>query len=277
MDASIQLNAGQQAALEKATDFLEREAATYLREFAPIFRIDGAAGTGKTELIKHILVRNPGGLPMAWTGRAVNMLRSKRITDALTIHSGLYKPEPVSQAYMAQLGARLKELNALHESSGISADEVAEREKLRHLIDKLNQPEFSLRDTAPAAMAEYLVLDEVSMISECMGLDLESLNIPIIVVGDDNQLPPIDGNPSYFDGDKDVVLTEIMRQRGTAGYAIIKLATDIRTGVEHRGRGKGYYGPNVACTGFPCVQCRGVRDVGNASGGGHLRTERHAP
>lgn len=58
---------------------------------------------------------------------------------------------------------------------------------------------------------KLIVLDEGSMVDERIAKDLLSFNIPVIVLGDLNQLPPVFGN-SYFLRSPDVILRQIMRQ-----------------------------------------------------------------
>ena len=58
---------------------------------------------------------------------------------------------------------------------------------------------------------KLIVVDEGSMVEESIAKDLMSYGIPIIVLGDLNQLPPVFGK-SFFLTNPDVVLTQIMRQ-----------------------------------------------------------------
>lgn len=60
-----------------------------------------------------------------------------------------------------------------------------------------------------------------------MALDLLSFNIPVIALGDLNQLPPVFGNP-YFLRNPDTILKQIMRQ--AEGNPIIWLLQQILAG-----------------------------------------------
>ena len=59
---------------------------------------------------------------------------------------------------------------------------------------------------------KLIVLDEGSTVETKLAEDLLSFNIPIIVLGDLNQLPPPFGNP-YFLKEPDVILHQILRQK----------------------------------------------------------------
>ena len=58
---------------------------------------------------------------------------------------------------------------------------------------------------------KLLVLDEAGMVNKQIAQDLLSFGIPIIVLGDLNQLPPVIGEP-FFLKEPNVILTKIMRQ-----------------------------------------------------------------
>jgi hypothetical protein len=74
---------------------------------------------------------------------------------------------------------------------------------------------------------KLIVIDEAGMVNETIAEDLKSFGIPIIVLGDLNQLPPVFGNP-YFLNNPDVVLTKIMRQN--EGNPIVYLSQQILAG-----------------------------------------------
>lgn len=74
---------------------------------------------------------------------------------------------------------------------------------------------------------KLIVVDEAGMVNKEIAEDLKSFGIPIIVLGDLNQLPPVFGNP-YFLTNPDVVLTKIMRQN--EGNPIVYLSQQILAG-----------------------------------------------
>ena len=64
------------------------------RARAPIFRLFGYAGTGKTTLVRHIAEDIKGKvLFAAFTGKAACVMRSKGCGGASTIHRLIYKPQ----------------------------------------------------------------------------------------------------------------------------------------------------------------------------------------
>jgi exodeoxyribonuclease-5 len=156
-----------------------------------IFRLFGYAGTGKTTLARHIAEHVDGKvLFAAFTGKAALVMRSKGCERASTIHSLIYKPRE-------------------------SGEEV---------------PSFDLWDDAPASKAALIVIDECSMVDSELGRDVKSFGVPLLVLGDPAQLPPIQGGGFFTDADPDAMLTEVHRQ--AEGNPIIRLSMDIRAGRE---------------------------------------------
>jgi len=90
------------------------------------------------------------------------------------------------------------------------------------------------------------VIDEVSMVGERIGVDLESFGVKILVLGDPAQLPPVRGSGYFTEQKPDVMLTEIHRQ--AAGNPIIELATKVRMGETLRA---GQYGDSLVMDGKP--------------------------
>jgi exodeoxyribonuclease-5 len=72
-----------------------------------------------------------------------------------------------------------------------------------------------------------IVLDEASMVNDRMFQDLLSFEIPILLVFDGYQLPPIMSTNTFID-EPDIFLTEVMRQKKESG--VLELATMIRNG-----------------------------------------------
>jgi ATP-dependent exoDNAse (exonuclease V) alpha subunit len=72
------------------------------------------------------------------------------------------------------------------------------------------------------AEAHLAIIDEVSMVNEEMANDLMSFDVPILVVGDPGQLPPIEGAGYFTNREPDIFLREIHRQ--AADNPIIRLA-----------------------------------------------------
>lgn len=161
-----------------------------------VFRIFGFAGTGKTTLARHFAKHIDGLVHYcAYTGKAAHVMRSKGCTPCTTIHSLCYIPEEDKET--GEVTFHLKE--TLYPSH----DPYSE------------QPTI-------------IVLDEVSMVGPELGEDLLSFGIPILVLGDPGQLPPIQGEGFFTDAKPDIMLTEIHRQ--AKDNPIIYLSEIARTG-----------------------------------------------
>lgn len=166
------------------------------REDAPQeFYLAGYAGVGKSTVaaiaIEEIKNRRGGWLNVevgAYTGKAANVLRKKGNPTAKTIHSMIYVPDEVNGKTVFVLAL----------------------------------------DSAPAAFADLIVLDEVSMVDEKMANDVRSFGKKILVMGDPAQLPPVGGAGAFLTRDPDFFLDEIHRQ--AAESPIIRIATMFRQG-----------------------------------------------
>src|SRR5215475_911439 len=154
-----------------------------------VFRLFGYAGTGKTTLAKHIADEADGDVKFAaFTGKAASVMRGKGCRDASTIHSLIYRARE-------------------------SGEEI---------------PSFDLWDEAPASKAELIIIDECSMVDAELGRDLLSFGVPVLVLGDPAQLPPIQGGGFFTEAEPDAMLTEVHRQ--AQDDPIVRLSMDIRAG-----------------------------------------------
>ncbi len=178
-----------------------------------VFRLFGYAGTGKTTIIRHIVEEEKGLILFAaFTGKAASVMRKHGI-PASTIHQMIYNFEQPDTTEYRALQKEFKE---------------SPTDKLRDRLRELRQPRFVLNWDSNAAASRLIVLDEVSMVYEEMGRDLESFDVPILVLGDPGQLPPIKGTGYFTDRGPSIMLTEIHRQ--AEGNPIITLATKTRRG-----------------------------------------------
>ncbi len=159
-----------------------------------LFQIGGYAGTGKTTMVYSLI--DALGIDMddvafaTYTGKAALVLTIKGCS-ATTIHQLIYKPYKEEEALLDKNGNPIINANGKELSN----------EKIT----------FVKKDSLPENI-KLIVLDECSMIDEEMLEDLKSFGIPIIVLGDPFQLPPIGGKPVLLQ-EIDVMLTEIMRQK----------------------------------------------------------------
>ncbi|MEO0498593.1 MAG: ATP-dependent RecD-like DNA helicase [Pseudomonadota bacterium] len=161
----------------------------------PIFRLFGFAGTGKTTLARHIAEDVDGDVQFgAFTGKAAQVLRNKGAANARTIHSLIYRPRGEGEE-----------------------DE-----------DGKFSPAFSLNRQSNISKAELIIIDECSMVDEDLGRDLLSFGVPVLVLGDPGQLPPVSGGGFFTEAEPDFMLTEVHRQ--ARDNPIIDLAMRVREG-----------------------------------------------
>ena len=89
-------------------------------------------------------------------------------------------------------------------------------------------PTFELWNKAPATHAKLIIIDECSMVDAELARDLLSFGVPLLVLGDPAQLPPIQGGGFFTDAEPDAMLTEVHRQ--AQDNPIVRLSMDIRAG-----------------------------------------------
>jgi exodeoxyribonuclease-5 len=71
-------------------------------------------------------------------------------------------------------------------------------------------------------------IDECSMVDAKLGADVLSFGVPVLVLGDPAQLPPIHGTGFFTDAPPDIMLTDVQRQ--AHDNPIICMATTVREG-----------------------------------------------
>ena len=153
-----------------------------------VFRLFGWAGTGKSTLAMHLAGDLKSVRYAAFTGKAALVMRKRGCKGASTIHSLIYST----------------------------------------IDDKEGEPQFALDPESPAASADLIVIDEVSMVDEALGRDLLSFGTKVLVLGDPFQLPPVQGTGFFTDVEPDLMLTEIHRQ--ARDNPIVRMSLDIREG-----------------------------------------------
>jgi exodeoxyribonuclease-5 len=227
--------------------------------YAPIFRLFGFAGTGKTTLIQYLV--DDFGLKTtycAFTGKAASVMRLAGCENATTLHSAMYLPFPkqLSEAELARIRDRFQKEKLIS---------AWDRECLKHaFVQSHVEPMEAIAAflEIPQALAQaiffankdrdlrwirkdtfggkkengeeddqpvrLIVVDECSMVGRQLGEDLLSFGIPVLVIGDPAQLPPIDNGGFLTDAEPDIMLTEIHRQ--AKDNPIIRLSMFIREG-----------------------------------------------
>jgi len=188
----------------------------------PFFYLAGYAGTGKTTLAKHFASGVDGWVAYAsFTGKAASVMRDKGCEDATTIHRLIYAPNSKGTQ-------RLKALQLELQKAGTDAEKAALRIRIQTEIEHLKAPNFRLNEEADVRDAALIIIDECSMVNGQMADDLLSFKVPVLVLGDPAQLPPVGGAGFFTAGEPDMMLTEVHRQARESG--ILRLATDIRLG-----------------------------------------------
>jgi exodeoxyribonuclease-5 len=148
----------------------------------PIQTLGGYAGTGKTTVIQNLRRFLPTWAVCAYTGKAANILRKKKIDDASTIHSLIYVPQKDAAGNI--------------------------------VLDANGSPIFILN---PDLSAEGIIVDEASMVSKDLYDDLKSFNKPLIFVGDHGQLEPIGSDVNLMKS-PDFKLEQIHRNAGEIAH-----------------------------------------------------------
>ena len=154
-----------------------------------VFYVAGYAGVGKTSLAKHFAESVHGTvLYAAYTGKAALVMRNNGCYDASTIHSLIYRAEE----------------------------------------DEKGKISFRLNFSSVLKTAALLIIDECSMVDKDLATDILRFGVPVLVIGDPAQLPPVSGSGYFTSAKPDVMLTEIHRQ--AKDNPIIYLATQVREG-----------------------------------------------
>jgi exodeoxyribonuclease-5 len=171
----------------------------------------GYAGTGKTTLAREAAHRLKVSTAFAtYTGKAAFVMRQKGCADADTIDALIYKPHI---QYSCLRDPRCN-------------DPPCNQARCRYLREKFVGREIN--EDSTIADARLVIIDEVSMVNALMGKDLLSFNRKVLTLGDNFQLPPIEGAGFFTNRAADFELTEVRRQAFDS--PIIRLATRVRMG-----------------------------------------------
>lgn len=183
-----------------------------------IFVLTGYAGTGKTTLLKHVVLNALGLVPeysaafVTPTGKAATVLIRAGIA-ATTLHKLIYQ----SQVFEEEIEINGKKIT----------------------VEKLS---FKRRDSIDKDI-KLIVLDEASMVSDEVIEDLANFGVKLLLCGDNAQLPPVEGLNNCLKT-PDYTLTNIVRQE--LDNPIIRLSQMAREG-EYIPYGR--YGNTVAVVG----------------------------
>lgn len=174
---------------DKQASAIDAVARWYKKRDTPIFRLFGYAGSGKSTVASHFAQGIKNVQYMAYTGKAAMVMRTKGCDNASTIHSTIYTTRP---------------------------------------DEETGEAKFRRKSKRELAGVDLFIIDECSFVDEKVGKDILSFGVPVLVLGDPGQLPPV-GGAGYFVNEKpDFMLDEILRQ--ARDNPIIQLATDVREG-----------------------------------------------
>lgn len=186
---------------ENQAEALKRVEEWFIQKEKKIFRLFGYAGTGKTTLAKYFANKLDTKVCFAaYTGKAAQILQNKGATNASTIHSLIYK--------------HVGENEIINDNNG----------------KKIIEPSFILNPDSSLKNAGLVIIDECSMVDQKLGEDLLSFGVPVLVLGDPGQLPPISGGGYFTNHKPDIQLSEIFRQ--AHDNAILHISKLAREGKE---------------------------------------------
>lgn len=243
------LSPGQEKALDQILDWYERQPKTWVhchgssdcpayphthgRSHAPVYSLGGLAGTGKTTLMKELDRQIDGeavfGTP---THKAANVLRKKMQGDQAervrTYHSMVYEMSPVyrcavTNGFVSALKAKCAcgmpdacECPMSFLPCGTGAPHACQ----------VTQELKSERRKHLGGHRDIVIIDESSMLSKQHVEDIRQYGVPVLLVGDRGQLPPIKDPMNPWTMNPDVELTEIHRQGADSG--ILQAAHEVR-------------------------------------------------
>ncbi len=203
-----------------------------------IFSITGVAGAGKTSMFEELLARlgiTDDTKLVAPTWKAARVLSHRSGRPVTSIHAFMYLPK--ADALNELRKALSEEVHASEPN-----EEIIEsiQEQMKELQSTKGDLEFVLNPLMyqKTAGIRSLGCDEASMVGDVIGRDMESLEIPLILMYDPFQLPPVKAKFAWEDLRPDVFLTQIMRTGEGSGVAYA--AGDIRLGKELQSYGEDF-------------------------------------
>lgn len=208
---SILLNEGQEILLDKLkTWYNEWMNHSRIGDHPQWFSYSGAAGTGKTTVVREFIdlmgFDDTEYVCCAYVGKAVLNLQ-KHGLPAKTVHSLIYDPLIIKIPKLDEEGDPITDKN----------DNPIYKMEMRFSLKEALDPELKL-----------IIVDEATMINDDMKNKILSFDIPVIFIGDMNQLPPIFGYSSVM-VTPNYALTQIMRQH--ENDPIVILSQDVLHGV----------------------------------------------
>lgn len=222
----------------------QKEALSHIQEFInsnnDIFILTGAAGTGKTTVIKNIIEsvhENVSDIVLlAPTNRAVKVLSKKTEIQANTVHSEIYSIKEIKNSDGIVLYNLLVPKILSIDLNNVDKD--ANEGNILFIVD-----ESSMLSATPSK--DGALVSKNSLLEDfCKHVKYFGSNNKILFVGDSYQLPPIghEGiapaldktfmNQNFSVKTQDFELTTILRQDSDS--YILKIAQDIKNRVDQK-------------------------------------------
>ncbi len=213
----------QAEALYRLSEFLHKDCT------ADAFVLKGAAGTGKTSLVKAVVdylsEQKVCTVLAAPTGRAAKVLGHKTQTLAHTLHHTLYVPLPHVQKEGEE---------AIDERVYMRLREIVAGPYSIFVVDEASMLSDQNDDDELFCTPNSLLHDLLRFVKGC------NASSKIVFIGDSYQLKPIKGESVGLDADylrnthrldvQEAELTEVKRQ--DEGSEVLRVATDIRERYE---------------------------------------------
>lgn len=200
---------------------------------APVFSLGGLAGTGKTTLMRALDENIDGeavlGTP---THKAASVLVKKlpasQAERVRTYHSLTYQMTPIYRCSVTS-----KMVSAIKDKCACGKPDACEcpmsflpcgsgAKHNCHVTSELRAE----RRVHLGGHRDLVVIDESSMLDQQQVEDIRKFGIPVLLVGDRGQLPPIKNPMNRWTMNPDAELTEIHRQGKDSG--ILEAAHDVR-------------------------------------------------
>ena len=173
---------------DEQEDAIRKAKKWWITQNKQVFEISGIAGSGKSSIVYYLIdelnISRDEVLFVAYVGKAALVLAQKG-NNAKTIHSAIY--DAVDVPKLDENGNPI-----MINNRAVTTIEFVKKPKLYGNI-------------------KLIVVDEAGMVPEKLALDLLSFDIPIIALGDNNQLDPVFGQ-RFFLAKPDAILTKPMRQ-----------------------------------------------------------------
>lgn len=202
---------------------------------APVISLGGLAGTGKTTLMRVLDESINGeavfGTP---THKAAGVLRKKlaagQAERVRTYHSLVYEMTPVyrcsvTNKFVSTMGSSCTCKDGEKDGCECPMSFLPCGSGGKHKCHVTQELKADRRKYL-AGHRDVVIIDESSMLSNEHVEDLRMFGVPVIVVGDRGQLPPIKAPMNRWTMNPDIELTEIHRQGSDSG--ILQAAHDVR-------------------------------------------------